>query len=63
MAGFRHVLDGLGIELAAGDEDLVFKLVQLCQRRRPAGRSPTTSCACSPPGRGELAMLYPGQLS
>jgi homocitrate synthase NifV len=28
-AGFRHVLDGLGIEIEA-DEDLVFSLVQLC---------------------------------
>ena len=29
-AGFRHVLDGLGIEVADGDEDLAFSLVQLC---------------------------------
>ena len=27
-AGFRHVMDGLGIEVA--DEDLTFRLVQLC---------------------------------
>ena len=30
LAGFRHVRDALGIEIADGDEDLVFKLVQLC---------------------------------
>jgi homocitrate synthase NifV len=29
-AGFRHVLGGLGIEVADGEEDLVFSLVQLC---------------------------------
>ncbi|HEX3306203.1 MAG TPA: hypothetical protein VHS32_08165, partial [Streptosporangiaceae bacterium] len=29
-AGFRHVLDGLGLEVADGAEDLAFSLVQLC---------------------------------
>src|SRR6185295_14722938 len=29
-AGFRHVLDGLGLEVADEEEDLVFSLVQLC---------------------------------
>src|ERR1700691_976607 len=29
-AGFRHVLDGLGVPVAADQEDLVFSLVQLC---------------------------------
>ena len=29
-AGFHHVLDGLGLEVAAEDEDLTFRLVQLC---------------------------------
>jgi isopropylmalate/homocitrate/citramalate synthase len=29
-AGFRHVMDGLGIDVAAQDEELVFSLVQLC---------------------------------
>src|SRR6201994_3906846 len=29
-AGFRHVLDGLGVPVSQGDEDLVFSLVQLC---------------------------------
>ena len=28
LAGFRHVMDGLGVEVT--DEDLTFKLVQLC---------------------------------
>src|SRR6266545_3588754 len=28
-AGFRHVMDALGVEVGGGDEDLVFKLVQL----------------------------------
>src|SRR6266496_3149468 len=28
-AGFRHVMDGLGIRIEPADEDLVFKLVQL----------------------------------
>ena len=61
-AGFRHVLDGLGIELAAGDEDLVFKLVQLTNAatRRPLTDDELRLLAAWP---GELAMLYPGQLS
>ena len=29
-AGFRHVLSGLGVAVADGEEDLVFSLVQLC---------------------------------
>ncbi|MGH3260098.1 MAG: homocitrate synthase/isopropylmalate synthase family protein, partial [Streptosporangiaceae bacterium] len=37
-AGFRHVLDGLGIEVASGTEDLVFSLVQL--RASATGRQP-----------------------
>jgi len=61
-AGFRHVLDGLGIELAAGDEDLVFKLVQLTNAAtgRPLTDDELRLLAAWP---GELAMLYPGQLS
>ena len=30
MAGFRHVMDGLGIEPGDRDADLIFQLVQLC---------------------------------
>jgi isopropylmalate/homocitrate/citramalate synthase len=61
-AGFRHVLDGLGIELAAGDEDLVFKLVQLTNAAtgRPLTDDELRLLAAWP---DELAMLYPGQLS
>src|SRR6266545_4971813 len=51
-AGFRHVLDGLGIEPAAGDEDLVFRLVQLANAS--TGRPLTDD---------ELPLLYPGHLS
>jgi hypothetical protein len=36
-AGFRHVLDGLGIELADGTEDLAFSWSS-CARRRRASR-------------------------
>jgi homocitrate synthase NifV len=61
-AGFRHVLDGLGIELAAGDEDLVFKLVQLSNAAtgRPLTDDELRVLATWP---HELALLYPGQLS
>jgi isopropylmalate/homocitrate/citramalate synthase len=61
-AGFRHVLDGLGIELADGDEDLVFKLVQLTNAAtgRPLTDDELRLLATWP---DELALLYPGQLS
>ena len=61
-AGFRHVLDGLGIELAAGDQDLVFKLVQLTNAAtgRPLTDDELRLLAAWP---DELALLYPGQLS
>jgi homocitrate synthase NifV len=29
-AGFRHVMEGLGIQIAGADEDLAFSLVQMC---------------------------------
>src|SRR5580658_4361120 len=29
-AGFRHVMDGLGVQIADGDEDLAFCVLQLC---------------------------------
>jgi hypothetical protein len=61
-AGFRHVLDGLGIEVAAADEELVFKLVQLTNAA--TGRPlTTTSCGCWPPGRTSWPCSTPGQLS
>jgi isopropylmalate/homocitrate/citramalate synthase len=61
-AGFRHVLDGLGIELAPGDEDLVFKLVQLTNAAtgRPLTDDELRLLASWP---HELSLLYPGQLS
>jgi isopropylmalate/homocitrate/citramalate synthase len=61
-AGFRHVIDGLGIELASGDEELVFKLVQLANAAtgRPLGDDELRLLATWP---HELALLYPGQLS
>ena len=61
-AGFRHVVDGLGIELAPGDEDLVFRLVQLTNAAtgRPLADDELRLLATWP---HELALLYPGQLS
>ncbi|MET7424656.1 hypothetical protein [Dactylosporangium sp. NPDC005555] len=57
MAGFRHVMSDLGIEVTA--EDLTFKLVQLCNAA--TGRSLTDDelrlIAAYP---DELALLYPG---
>jgi isopropylmalate/homocitrate/citramalate synthase len=60
-AGFRHVLDGLGIEVAAADEDLVFRLVQLSNAAtgRPLTDDELRLLAAHP---HELALLYPGQL-
>src|ERR671925_28712 len=61
-AGFRHVLDGLGIEPPAGDEDLVFRLVQLANAStgRPLTDDELRLLATWP---HELALLYPGYLS
>ena len=61
-AGFRHVLDGLGIELADGTEDLVFSLVQLCASApgKPLTDDALRLIAGYP---RELALLFPGQLS
>jgi hypothetical protein len=58
-AGFRHVRDGLGTEIAREDEDLAFKLVQLCAAA--TGKPPTDDelrliAACP----RQLALLYPG---
>ena len=59
MAGFRHVMDGLGI--AVTDADLTFKLVQLCNAAtgRPLTDDELRLIAAYP---RELALLYPGQL-
>jgi isopropylmalate/homocitrate/citramalate synthase len=60
-AGFRHVLDGLGIAVASGQEDLVFSLVQLCASAtgKPLTDDELRLIAGYP---SELALLFPGQL-
>jgi homocitrate synthase NifV len=59
-AGFRHVMDGLGVEPA--DEDLAFQLVQLCnaQTGRPLTDDELRLIAAHP---RELALLFPGQIT
>ena len=59
-AGFRHVLGGLGIEVA--DEDLVFSLVQLCASAtgKPLTDDELRLIAGYP---RQLALLFPGQLT
>jgi isopropylmalate/homocitrate/citramalate synthase len=61
-AGFRHVLDGLGVSVAADQEDLVFSLVQLCASAtgKPLTDDELRLIAGYP---RELALLFPGQLS
>jgi homocitrate synthase NifV len=61
MAGFRHVLDGLGID-PGEDTDLVFRLMQLCAAAtgRPLTDDELRLIAAYP---RELSLLYPGQLS
>jgi len=60
-AGFRHVLDGLGIAVADGQEDLVFSLVQLCASAtgKPLTDDELRLIAGYP---RQLALLFPGQL-
>ncbi len=59
-AGFRHVMDGLGVEVA--DEDLSFRLVQLCAAAtgKPLTDDELRLIAAYP---DQLALLYPGLLS
>jgi len=61
-AGFRHVLGGLGIQVAEGDEELVFQLVQLCASAtgRPLTDDELRLIAGYP---HQLALLYPGVLT
>jgi len=61
MAGFRHVLDGLAIEVPDGDADLVFQLVQLCASAtgKPLTDDELRLIAAYP---RELSLLYPGLL-
>lgn len=58
-AGFRHVMDGLGVDVT--DEDLSFRLVQMCNAMtgRPLVDDELRLIATYP---GELALLFPGQL-
>jgi citrate (Re)-synthase len=58
-AGFRHVMDGLGIE--PFDEDLAFKLVQVCNAMtgRPLTDDEMRLIGAYP---NELALLFPGLL-
>ena len=60
-AGFRHVLDGLGIAVADGAEDLVFSLVQLCASAtgKPLTDDELRVIAGYPQ---QLALLFGGQL-
>jgi isopropylmalate/homocitrate/citramalate synthase len=60
-AGFRHVLDGLGIAVADGAEDLVFSLVQLCASAtgKPLTDDELRVIAGYP---HQLALLFEGQL-
>jgi isopropylmalate/homocitrate/citramalate synthase len=62
LAGFRHVRDGLGLEIGDGDEDVVFKLVQLCAAAtgKPLTDDELRLIAGYP---HQLALLYPGLLS
>ncbi|MEV5889302.1 homocitrate synthase/isopropylmalate synthase family protein [Nonomuraea fuscirosea] len=56
-AGFRHVMDGLGAEVA--DEDLSFRVVQLCNAMtgRPLTDDELRLIAAHP---RELSLLFPG---
>ena len=60
-AGFRHVLDGLGIPVAEGEEDLVFSLIQLCASAtgKPLTDDELRLIAGYPQ---QLALLFPGQV-
>jgi homocitrate synthase NifV len=59
-AGFRHVMDSLGIEVS--DEELTFRLVQLCGAAtgKPLTDDELRLIAAYP---HQLALLYPGMLS
>jgi isopropylmalate/homocitrate/citramalate synthase len=59
-AGFRHVMDGLGVGVT--DEDLSFRLVQLCAAAtgKPLTDDELRLIAAYP---DQLALLYPGLLS
>ena len=60
-AGFRHVMDGLGIDISDADEELTFQLVQLCNAMtsRPLTDDELRLIAGYP---RELSLLFPGLL-
>jgi homocitrate synthase NifV len=60
-AGFRHVLDRLGIEIADGQEDLAFSVLQLCAS---ASGKPLTDDEVRLIGSypRQLALLFPSLL-
>ena len=60
MAGFRHVMDRLSIDVSK-NEELIFSLVQLCASAtgKPLTNDELALIAGYP---RELALLYPGQL-
>lgn len=60
-AGFRHVMDALGID-PGEHSDLTFKLVQLCAAAtgKPLTDDELALIAAFP---RELSLLFPGQLS
>jgi isopropylmalate/homocitrate/citramalate synthase len=60
LAGFRHVMDGLGID-AGENEDLVFRLIQLCASAtgKPLTDDELRLIAAYP---RELSLLYPNLL-
>jgi citrate (Re)-synthase len=62
MSGFRHVMDGLGIAVADGAEDLTFRLVQQCAAAtgKPLTDDELRLIAGYP---HQLALPYPGLLS
>jgi homocitrate synthase NifV len=59
IAGFRHVMDGLGVDVH--DEQLTFRVVQLCNAAtgRPLTDDELRLIAAYP---HQLALLYPGLL-
>jgi isopropylmalate/homocitrate/citramalate synthase len=61
MAGFRHVMDGLGLDVG-GDAELAFQLVQVCAAAtsKPLTDDELRLIAGYP---RELALLFPGLLS
>src|SRR5215471_18116218 len=65
LAGFRHVRDGLGIEIAGADEDLVFKLVQLCAAAtgKPLTDDGLWLIATAPPPSARAALSGPADTS